>query len=375
MSSRIRNTLDAGFTAFVVISAVITLAPTGASAFSLGGLGHMGGFGHMSGVSSFGHGGSLGHMSAGHSGKAVHGINADRTTGLHANRTSQHDNTASGKITVDKSNSKSASNTVHGTNADASYKQTRSDDRQQTQQTTDGRLKERTTDDSLKPTAPFDQLSDSMPLVPGFTPVPPRTRERIAGECKHECKLGQKDRCTLKDILVKPVGAPAGADKESVEKNLHRLELLHVAELVAAAIEIGSGTAKAAMEGGAAAAAELAGQSAAGGAQSGAAGGVNASAQKYVEKFHKLAQDTWGKAGAVSVELVVNYNLCVKTTCQWLTVRDEISVPQDPKTIKLPAMAGLEDSMGKGNWVGAYFDPSKADVAKYIQDAVKAVCN
>lgn len=79
MSSCIRNTLNAGIAALAIGTAVITLAPSPALAFSFGGLGHMGGgFGHMGGgnVGSLGHTENLGHTSIGrHLGGPGHGAN------------------------------------------------------------------------------------------------------------------------------------------------------------------------------------------------------------------------------------------------------------------------------------------------------------
>ena len=89
MSSRIRNTLNAGIAAVTIGAPVLALGPTPAAAFSLGGLdhfggfGHIGGFGHMGGalgrmggvshLNSFGHTASLGHISVGRNfGDAVH---------------------------------------------------------------------------------------------------------------------------------------------------------------------------------------------------------------------------------------------------------------------------------------------------------------
>jgi hypothetical protein len=89
MSSRIRNALNAGIAAVMIGAAVLTLAPTPAAAFSLGGLGHFGGFGHVGGLghmgggfgrmggvshlNGFGHTASLGHISVGQNfGDAVH---------------------------------------------------------------------------------------------------------------------------------------------------------------------------------------------------------------------------------------------------------------------------------------------------------------
>ena len=58
MSSRTRNRLKAGITAFTVGAAAIALTPADASAFGMGGFGRLGGFGGMGG---FGHMGGLGH--------------------------------------------------------------------------------------------------------------------------------------------------------------------------------------------------------------------------------------------------------------------------------------------------------------------------
>lgn len=92
MSSRIRTTLNAGIAAFAIGTAAIGFASTPASAFSLGGLGHissLGGMGHTGGLGSIGHAGGLGNLNASHGlGNAGRAIQTDRVIGLNQHQTS-----------------------------------------------------------------------------------------------------------------------------------------------------------------------------------------------------------------------------------------------------------------------------------------------
>jgi len=108
MSSRIRNSLNAGVAVLIVGAAAITLAPIPAAAFSLGGFGHEGGFGgsHMGGQMGS-HGlGSMGSHGNGHMDRSMHSTHTGKFPSEKTGKTeSGKDKTSSRKVSSDRTSS------------------------------------------------------------------------------------------------------------------------------------------------------------------------------------------------------------------------------------------------------------------------------
>ena len=123
MSSSLRNAIKTGAAAFVLGTAVLAVTPTTASAFAMGGFGHMGGmgggFGHMGGTGGFGRMGSVGHTAPmnglGHTGSMGGGLGHTATSSHSFSSMSRSEHANFGRRSQPRDASRTASSSADKT--------------------------------------------------------------------------------------------------------------------------------------------------------------------------------------------------------------------------------------------------------------------